>query len=121
MPGTSSIDAVDEQTIGQIGDRDLAFADDHRGGAAAKIELGMIGRIRSRDDDRHARADGVIDHLERRFAHAQQAHLAQVVEAVFVDRGQARAMLLDRGAPLGDRLREHRVEQRDAVTALAQV
>ena len=54
MPGTSSIDALGEQAIGQVGERDLAFAEDHRGGAAAQVQLGMIGGIGSRDDDRHA-------------------------------------------------------------------
>jgi hypothetical protein len=60
----------------------------------------------------------MIDHLERRFPHAQQAHLAQVIEAVFVDRGQSRTLLLDRDGPRRDGLREHGIEQCDAVAAL---
>ena len=56
MPGTSSIDAADQHAIDQIGERDLAFAEDHGGGAAAQVELGMIGGVGARHDDRHAGA-----------------------------------------------------------------
>jgi hypothetical protein len=89
--------------------------------ARAAIQFRMIGGVRSRDDDRHVGDPREIDHLERGFAHAQQAHLAQVVEAVFVDRGEARALILERAAPFADGLRQHCVEERGAVAALAQV
>jgi hypothetical protein len=62
----------------------------------------------------------VIDHLECRLAHAQQAHLAQIVEAVFVDDGDPRPMPRERDPPLVHRPGQHRVEQGDAVPPLAQ-
>jgi len=33
-----------------------------------------------------------LDHFESRFAHAQQTHLAQIVEVVFVQNRKARLM-----------------------------
>ena len=60
------------------------------------------------------RARGV-DHRQRGLPHPQQAHLAQVVEIVLVDHGEARPMAVERGRPLGFRRREHRIEERDGV------
>ncbi len=75
----------------------------------------MIARVRSGDDDRDAAIARRVDHRQRRLAHAQQAHLAQIVEAVLVEDRIVRAMTIERAAPLGLRLGEHRVEQRDVV------
>ena len=79
----------DQHAIHEIGERDLALAENHRRCAAAQVDLRVIGGVGSRHDDRHAGLPRAIDHLERGLAHAQQAHLAQVVEAVFVDGGDA--------------------------------
>ena len=90
MPGTSSIGAADQHAIHEIGERDLALAENHRRCAPAQVDLRVIGGVGTRHDDRHAGLPRAIDHLERGLAHAQQAHLAQVVEAVFVDGRDAR-------------------------------
>ncbi len=105
--------------VEQLDERHLAFAGDDDVGAAVEIRAGMIARVGAGDDRRDAARLRGIDHGQRGLAHAQQAHLAEIVEVVFVDHREARPMAIERGRPLPLRRREHRVEQRDAVAALA--
>ncbi|PYQ81789.1 MAG: hypothetical protein DMG03_19195 [Acidobacteria bacterium] len=87
--------------------------------SAIEVGGGMIGRVGAGDDRRHAARARGIDHRQRRLPHAQQAHLAQVVEVVFVDHGEPRTMAVERVGPLRFRGREHRVEERNTISALA--
>ena len=90
---TSRAAVLAQETVGEIRERDFAFAEDHCGGAAAEVQRRddrwhPIPR-RSRDT-RCARAASIISSAAS--PHPQQAHLAQVIEAVFVDDGQPRAL-----------------------------
>ena len=101
--------------VEQLDQRDLSLPGHDGRGAAVEIQAGMIARVRSGDDDRDAAIARRVDHRERRLPHAQQAHLAQIVEAVLVKDRIVRTMTIERAAPLGLRLGEHRVEQRNVV------
>ena len=79
----------------------------------------MVGRVGAGDDGRDVARAGGRNHRERGLPHAQQAHLAQVVEVVFVDHGEPRTMAVERVGPLRFRGREHRVEERNTISALA--
>jgi hypothetical protein len=58
------------------------------------------------------------DHRQRRLPHPQQAHLAQVVEVVFVNHRKPRCMAIERRNPFRFGFGEHRVEQCNAIAAL---
>ena len=79
----------------------------------------MIGGVRAGDDGGDAALARRVDHRERGLPHAQQAHLAQVVEVVLVDHREARTMTVEGVGPLGFGRRQHRVEQRHPIAAVA--
>ncbi len=88
-------------------------------GAAIEVSVRMIGRVGARHDHLDAAAVRRRHHGLGGFAHAQQAHLAQVVEVVFVDDREERPVTLERVVPLGFARRQHRVEERHVVAAIA--
>ena len=97
----------------------FAFAGDDDVRAAFEILFGMVGHVRARDKGDTAARFGGGDHREGGLAHAQQRHLAQIVEIVFIEDGDARFVLIERGVPLGGGVGQHGVEQRDVVTGAA--
>jgi hypothetical protein len=112
--------AAREQPRHELAERQLAFTEDDGGGASREVRLRMVGRVRAGHDDPAAGRASGRDHAERRLAHAQQAHLAQVVEAVLVEDGEARARVVERLPPLALGRGEHRVVERDAQAAAAE-
>ena len=90
-----SAQAVDERV-----ERLLAFANEHDIGSVCQIGLRMIARVRAAHECRAATASRRVEHDVRRLAHPEQAHLGQVVEAVFVQDGTPRASRVERGHPL---------------------
>ena len=108
-----------EQHIEHVDERHFPFAGHDHIDAVIEVDVGVIARIGTGDDNRHPPRLGRLRHRQRRLAHAQQAHLAQVVEAVLVNHGDARAMVIKRRDPFGLGRREHRVEHRHLIAARA--
>ncbi len=109
------------QAVEQFGQGLLALAEDDGIGPGGEVLLLVVGGIGAGDDDVAATGLGRRDHAEGRLAHARQAHLAQVVEAILVDDGEAGAVGIKGRRPLVLALGEHAVEQRHIVPLRAQV
>ena len=78
--------------------------------AVWEIQLRMIAHIRpSRQHGRAGRARQLA-HVAGGSAHAAQAHLAEKVEAILVQRHHARLMLIERARELVFAIGQHRVE-----------
>ena len=88
----------------------------------ARIEIGFGGirSIRARCDDAAAGALRRADHLACRASHPFEAHLAQIVEIVFVEQHQLRLAAAQLLLEFRSAFRQHRIEESHAMAGLAQ-
>ena len=77
--GVCWIDSVDKEHAKRFAG---AFANQNVVGAGPQVAFGPVAGVGTADNSRAARFFGHGQHSERGFAHAQKAHLAQVVEVI---------------------------------------
>ncbi len=88
------------QVVDQFDQCLLAFAQQYVVRPGSQIGGAVVAGVGAGNDDRAAPCDGQGRHGESGLAHAQEAHLGQIVEVVFVDDGEARPVGVQRGGPL---------------------
>ncbi len=97
------------------------LADEGGVGATAQVELGVVADIGAAHHNDGAVLAGHADHGAGGLTHAGEAHLAQEVEVILVERHNARPVLLQGCGELMLARGQHGVEERHLVACRAQV